>query len=32
MVDQAYYRYGFDKGLGIIFDDEYNIKFVGFNN
>jgi len=32
MVNEVYYRYGFDKGLGIIFDDDSNIKSVGFHN
>lgn len=28
-MNQSFYRYGFDEGIAIIFDDEYRIISIG---
>ncbi len=32
LIKNMYYRFGFDQGLAIIFDDEYRISSVGVHN
>lgn len=31
LLNQTYYRYGFDDGIAIVFDDEYNIVSAGLH-
>lgn len=31
LINELYYRYGFDEGIAIIFDDEYKIMSAGLH-
>ena len=31
LLNQTYFRYGFDEGIAIVFDDEYNILSMGLH-